>query len=136
MMTNLCENPNSIPNRFKFRWWDNYDRKYTYNVQNLCESDCFGSTRDNDEQDFADNFGELLKLQAKGYGVVEQCTGIRDANGQFVFENDIVECSQGKCLVKYAFDNVISVAGFGPVDNWVEVIGNIHENLNLLRTND
>ena len=134
-MSYLQDNTISIPDRFRFRWWDNYDEQYYYDVQNLSELDCFESGTDTEytKHGDADNFGELLKLQAKNYGVIEQCTGLRDKNGRLIFENDIVECSHGKCLVEYAFDKAVSVAGFGPVDKLVEVIGNIHENPELLR---
>lgn len=134
-MSYIQDNTISIPDRFRFRWWDNYDEQYYYDVQNLSELDCFESGTDTEytEHGDADNFGELLKLQGKDYGVIEQCTGLRDKNGRLIFENDIVECSHGKCLVEYAFDKAVSVAGFGPVDKLVEVIGNIHENPELLR---
>lgn len=133
-MSYIQDNTISIPDRFRFRWWDNYDEQYYYDVQNLSELDCFESGTDTEytEHGDADNFGELLKLQAKDYGVIEQCTGLRDKNGRLIFENDIVECSHGKCLVEYTFDKIVSVAGFEPVDKLVEVIGNIHENPELL----
>lgn len=133
-MSYLQDNTISIPDRFRFRWWDNYDEQYYYDVQNLSELDCFESGTDTEytEHGDADNFGELLKLQAKDYGVIEQCTGLRDKNGRLIFENDIVKHMDKNILVEYTFDNVISVAGFGPVDKLVEVIGNIHENPELL----
>ena len=65
--------------------------------------------------------------------VFEHCTGARDKNGKLIFENDIVKHMDKSILVEYTFDNVISVAGFGPVDKWTEVVGNIHENIDLLR---
>lgn len=133
-MSYLQDNTISIPDRFRFRWWDNYDEQYYYDVQNLSELDCFESGTDTEytEHGDADNFGELLKLQAKDYGVIEQCTGLRDKNGRLIFENDIVKHMDKNILVEYTFDNVISVAGFEPVDKLVEVIGNIHENPELL----
>lgn len=65
--------------------------------------------------------------------VFEHCTGAKDKHGKLIFENDIVKTLSRNALVEYGKDNTVSVAGFWPIDNWVEVVGNIHKNIDLLR---
>ena len=86
---------------------------------------------------------------------IGECTGLRDKNGKLIFEGDIVrEFYNGKCVVKYGrhklpccgccYDYHESV-GFYLKDKWdsphsddeawhgLEIIGNIHDNPELLK---
>ena len=65
--------------------------------------------------------------------VFEHCTGAKDKNGKLIFENDIVKTLSRNVLIEYTFDDAISTAGYGPVDKWAEVVGNIHDDIGLLR---
>ena len=65
--------------------------------------------------------------------VFEHCTGAKDKHGKLIFENDIVKTLSRNALVEYGKDNTVSVAGFWPIDNWVEIVGNIYKNIDLLR---
>lgn len=100
---------------------------------------------------------EWFVLQAE---TIEQCTGIKDANGKFIFEGDIIDdptwwwgpgyvfLSTGKCgpcradnVGEYILSKNVSNPSQGAVYNeWngdeVTVIGNIHENPELLETNN
>lgn len=100
---------------------------------------------------------EWFVLEAE---TIEQCTGIKDANGKFIFEGDIINnpmwwwgpgyvyLSMGQCgpcladnVGNYILSKNISNPSQDAVYNeWngdeVTVIGNIHENPELLETNN
>lgn len=128
--------------RFRFRVWDTekkemiYGAEMAYDYMRLCpggkivEENCFGDV-----------------LENKRY-IVEQCTGLKDKNGRLIYEGDIVILNDEdffekpiKTIIKWADGNA-SFGLFGshnlyygfsyydPED--VEVVGNIHENPELL----
>ena len=77
---------------------------------------------------------------------IGQFTGLTDKNGKKIFEGDIVEVkhdafqgARGEVAVGYGcfmlknVSNVLSLYGFLP---WCEVIGNIHDNPELLEVDN
>lgn len=90
--------------------------------------------------------------------VIEQCTGLKDKNSTLIYEGDIIEKQNQKFVIKYDFDSFVayseekkpvSIYGlftlklcFGgwpekETENTIEVIGNIHENPEILeQSND
>ena len=116
----------------KFRAWYKPEKKMIYNIQNEFEErielgmDCFSDYLKND--DF----------------IVEQYTGLKDKNGKMIYEGDIVKMPDWAVEPKYKKVSFVKLScGFEPFVNGcfecvspdseeVEVIGNIHENPELL----
>lgn len=141
--------------RFKFRVWNVQDQEYIY--LSLINKD-----RLSDFAYFADevtpDYDEQVKCSESNCWalIIEQCTGLKDKNGNLIYEGDIVtkeftdrpfsnkakskmkNCSvywhkKGEFLFKYKNDKYKYYSV--PYDSFIgdcEIIGNIHENPELL----
>ncbi|GAA2222255.1 YopX family protein [Streptomyces aculeolatus] len=133
-----------MQNRFKFRAWDSIAKEYIFDSYALYE--LFVNDIDNSYQ-------------------VEQCSGLKDKNGKLIYEGDIVEVTSPENWNIFDEYSNSEILGKGVVvtkpgcafikkndidgeekkyyfalysvveDASVEVIGNIHENSELLEGN-
>lgn len=112
--------------RFKFRAWDEGTKTYFDNAM-------------------IETLAPVRTFVKNGW-VVEQCTGLKDKNGNLIYENDIIEIigNGGKKLHfrvavsdrngGYYFPDSPLGYSFDFFDSHLyEVVGNIHENPELLQ---
>lgn len=109
-----------MQDRFKVRAWDNEKKEFRKTYPSYIYSQCITNPR---------------------RYIVEQCTGLKDKNGKLIYEGDIVLVEDNKCPIEWESENArYNVVGYGEIAylnyNDIEVIGNIHENPELLENKD
>ena len=118
----------------KFRAWDKENEKMM-KVSSLSLENKEIAVRENGTY----HFFRLQNLELMQY------TGIKDKNGKEIYEGDIVILNdaeeESRCVIKYKYGSYILVDGdlrenlSNVEDRFLEVIGNIYENKNLLEEN-
>lgn len=112
--------------RFRCRAWNKEDESYAYEIQR------FGSFYPNPY--WQDSFADFLDDDD---WIIEQCTGLKDKNGKFIYEGDIIREISKK---EPEWEEYITAVrwkecGFNLYDSEdfdFEIIGNIHENGDLV----
>lgn len=124
-----------MQDRFKVRVWDTEEDRYASD-----EDICF------DTGGSCDNVYDLAVVDDQFY-IYEQCTGLKDKNGKLIYEGDIVKSAYTEktyivgrekhyACWSYRYKNVGTTLSEGDIVNYeLEVIGNIHENPELLEDN-
>lgn len=133
--------------RFRVRIWDKSFRKMLYNNLILCYKNKITA------YDYLDNAHKAFLPES--HIIIEQCTGLKDKNGRLIYEGDILATSNNDpkydlwkpedwgYAVVYWNEKNLCFAGTkwfidGPEEEsvfnaeFVEVVGNIHENPELL----
>lgn len=119
--------------RFKFRVW--FDGRFIY--KSLCDSNVY--TEDDKCICLANTLPDLPW---------EQCTGLKDKNGKLIYEGDFLDYKGEVCLVFWSeptacFGVMLQDSGYTDYAGDIkrsdlysidaEIIGNIHENPELLK---
>lgn len=130
--------------RFRFRVWNTRTKKLREVAQITLDARQHGRTSEISNM-------ETCHLVYQPHLVLEQCTGLKDKNGRLIYEGDILKGANGSVngslceftgvvkwlkqkarfdLPSWAYDNDGNYSD--DWSHWFEVIGNIHENPELL----
>ncbi|QXD12898.1 YopX family protein [Lactiplantibacillus plantarum 2025] len=117
----------------KFRAWNQIDSEYINEinaVMSLDGSHIWWDINDSGEMKYEDDPGNYK---------LEQFTGLKDVNGNEIYEGDILENRKYRSIVKFAngkflADVVGTISRFDLIGetHGSKVIGNVHENPELL----
>lgn len=123
-----------MQDRFKFRFWDKKEKEY-FTCGNIDHKSGIFKTYPYRTYNWCFEHKNII---------AEQCTGLKDKNSKLIYEGDIVKLSSDRSvLCPVVWDNEETgfcvkykkeLYRFNPYKKYhlLEVIGNIHENADLL----
>lgn len=118
-----------MEDRFKFRVWDTHRNTYDNSLQ--LKIDVTGDIK---VFSLDEGTGNRFR-ESKSSILIEQCTGLKDKNGRLIYEGDIIKWDNelySPEVVSWEYDTCTSSVGLSAVDENTEIIGNIHENSDLI----
>ncbi|MFK5706250.1 YopX family protein [Ligilactobacillus sp. LYQ139] len=74
-----------MQDKYRFRAWDKIKKKYIYNVENGLKV-CLPSGDT--------HVMSIAEINNSEHYTLEQCSGVKDKNGQLIYENDIVQVTK------------------------------------------
>ena len=126
--------------RFKFRVWDKQDECYAYS--NNSDVDLLYIETDGNLTYgvYSNDYEDMIYIPESEV-IIEQCTGLKDKNGQLIYEGDLIKIDDDVAVIKWSdyyarFMLESSEDNFDFETTYAEeckVIGNIHENKELLK---
>lgn len=123
-------------NRFNFRIWDNKNKKYTdpFNYMSLDGGILIQAT-----DEFINYVYDPSDVEcSKDFDLtIEQCTGLKDRNGKFIYEGDYIRGNGLVSTYKVFWEDgsycLKSGVCFSQHEaDYYKIIGNIHENPELV----
>ena len=117
----------------KFRAWDKYYKLYKCNMdRHILRQDLENNILF--KLDHSDNYNNKDRDYNKDIIIIQQYTGIKDANGEEIYEGDILQDSDGYIdTVLYHEDGYYHAGDWSGDDfRCLVIIGNIYENPELL----
>ena len=122
--------------RFKFRFWHKSKNSYL-NTEKLVLNDGTYTQVGTKQMNNGTYYSYIVNEYNTFEIIAEQCTGLKDSNNKLIYENDIVKNFNGDYyLVVWDTNSYLLKCKDGDKlltdPDYLEVIGNIHENTELL----